>query len=1114
MALTVGELNAIVSVDDRAVPPALRRTEQAMRQAGQQMGQDADRSGQQAGQLLGGGLIRGADGQWRNLRGELADAVTAAAAEAEAQARSAGRRAGGQFGDGMGTGARQGGDELATAVRRGGDDAEAEAERAGAQSGEGFMSRLGSSASGGMGELGGSLKEELIGGFGPAAAGALIGATLIEGIGSAMEQGQITGRLGAQLGATPAEAQRYGHIAGQMYADAVTEDFQGAADAISMIMRAGIMPTGATDAQIKRIATGVSDLSSTFELDLGQTANAVGQILKTKLARDGGEALDVLTRGMQTMGPRADDLMDTFNEYSVIFQRLGLSAKTATGLMSQGMKAGARDTDVIADALKEFTIEGVQGSDKIVGGFKAIGLNSDRMVKMIAKGGPSATKALQMTLDKLRAMEDPVKRDAAATELFGTKSEDTQKALLALDPSKAVNAFGQVGGAVDKMGNSLRDNAGTKLEQAKRSLQQGLVTMVGGGLVELGRFKGFLGHLWDDAGKGGAEGADRVVAFAKLVGQRLLDKGKELAPKIVEMLSNAGTSAAEYIAANPMAVLKIGAIAGAIVVGILALPGLVAAALAGAAVVMVGSFVNQLVTSANAQLERWWGTFSAWAAAKAAAAPGVMNGLGSSIGGWFSGLWSRYVSGPVSRTWNSFIGSVNRLPGRASGALSGLGNSLAGSASRGWSRFQSASVAKGAQFLGWVRGLPGRTSAAVGSMGGLLVQKGRNVVQGLWNGIAGMGGWLRGRIMGWARSVIPGPIAKALGIHSPSKVTTAQGRWIARGLIEGLTGSTKQVKAAATRLADIVADSMRRGSRRSGALKRISADSKKLLKLASQRERVATRLKSAQKKLADLTSSRDKLAADVKKGVLDSANITSQGNDGLPVTATSILDNLKQDRLAAQKFAASLASLRKKGVRADLIAQIAQAGVEQGSSAAAALANANSNQIKQINAEQAKLVGAAGNAGTVAGNAMYGAGIDSARGLIRGLQSQQAAIDKQMLKIAQSMSKAIRKALGIKSPSRVMALVGQYTAQGLIRGVEGQRSAVNRSMASLVETPAPGSWDMASARARARAAEKVVIEFRSDQQGEAAYLMGKMRRGIQKTAGGDVQFALSGRRSG
>ncbi|MFB7776930.1 phage tail tape measure protein [Streptomyces bauhiniae] len=1112
MALTVGELNAIVSVDDQAVSPALRRTEQAMRQAGQQMGQDADRSGQQAGQLLGGGLVRGADGQWRNLRGELADAVTAAAAEAEREAHEAGRRTGGEFAQGLGTGARQG-DDLADAVRRSGNDAEGEAERAGSASGEGFMSRLGSSASGGMGEIGGGLAEELIGGFGPAAAGALIGATLIEGIGTALEQGQITGRLGAQLGATPAEAERYGHIAGAMYADAVTEDFQGAADAISTVMRAGIMPTGATDAQIQHLATQVSDLASTFELDLGQTANAVGQMIKTGLAKDGTQAVDALTRGLQKMGPRADDIADTFNEYSTIFRNMGLDANTATGLLSQGMKAGARDTDVVADSLKEFLLT-VQGGGKDVdAAFKQIGLSGSEMQKAFTQGGPKAAAALDTIFDRLRKIKDPAKRNALAVALFKTKSEDMQKALYSLDPSNAVKALGAVGGAADKMGNSLRDNAGAKLEQFKRGVQQGLVNIVGSGLVELGKFKGFLGHLWDDAGKGGEQGADRVVRFAELVGQRLLDKGKELAPKIIGMLSQAGQDAAAYIAANPMAVLKIGAIAGAIVVGFLALPGLVAAALATAAGTMMYGFISSLQSSASSHLDHWWGTFAGWVSAKAGAAPGVMSVLGSAIGGWFSGLWSRYVAGPVSRAWSSFIGSVNRLPGRASGALGGLGGSLAGAASRGWGRFQSASVAKGAQFLGWVRGLPGRTSASVGSMGGLLVQKGRNVVQGLWSGISGMGGWLRGRIMGWARSVIPGPIAKALGIHSPSKVTSAQGRWIARGLIEGLTGSSKQVKAAATRLADIVADSMRRGSRRSGALKRISTDSKKLLKLASQRERVAARLKSAQKKLADLTSSRDKLAADVKKGVLDSANITTKGNDGWPVTATSILDGLKQDRLAAERFAKSLATLRKKGVRADLIAQIAQAGVEQGSSAAAALANANSGQIKQINSEQAKLVTAAGNAGTVAGNAMYGAGIDSARGLIKGLQSQQAAIDKQMLKIAKSMSSAIRKALGIKSPSRVMALVGRYTAQGLQQGIEAERSAVNRSMASLVETPAPGSWDMASGRARAAAAQKVVVEFRSDQQGEAAYLMGKMRRTVQKTAGGDVQFAFSGKRS-
>ncbi|MFS4105133.1 phage tail tape measure protein [Streptomyces sp. PD-S100-1] len=1115
MALTVGELQAVLSVDDRAVRPALRRAEQAMRDTAGQMGRD----GEDAGQQLGQGLIRGADGQWRNMRGELVDAVTAAAAEAEAQAHEAGRRAAAGFTDGLGEGARQSGDELGDQVRRGGDDAADAANNAGDEAGQGFFSRMRGRAREGVGGVVADLKEGLTSKLGIAALGAAAGAALMAGIGSAMEQGQIKGRLAAQLGATGPEAERYGHVAGKLYASAVTEDFEGAAEAISVVMRAGIAPPGATEAQLQSIATKVHDLATTFDLDLGQTANAVGQMIKTGLAKDGTEAVDALTVGLQKMGPRADDIADTFNEYSTIFRNLGLDATTATGLLSQGMQAGARDTDVVADSLKEFLLT-VQGGGKAVDeAFAKIGLNGKAMQKAFAEGGPKASAALDTVLDKLRGIKDPAERNALALALFKTKSEDMQKALFALDPSKATKALGEVGGAADKMGDSLRDNAATRVEVFKRTLQQGIVNFIGDhilpGITGLGgKVGGAFSRLWDEAGKGGEKGADRVVGFVSLVGQKILEKVPELAPKAVEAVSGLGESIASYIMANPMQVLKIALIAAAIIAAIAYLPELIAAGLGATAGLIIAGFVTRLVEGTQEKLPEWWGAFTGWVSQKAGEAGHALDVVGSAIGVWFGGLWSRYVATPVSGVWNSFIGQVKALPGRTTGALSSMGSSLAARASGAWQSFKDSSAAKAAAFIAWVRGLPGRISSGVGSLSGLLVQKGKNVVQGLWNGIQSMGGWIYSKIVGWAKSAIPGPIAKALGIASPSKVTKAQGRWIARGMIDGLTGSTKQVQAASTKLADIVADSMKRGSKRSRALALISTDSKKLTKLASQRERVATRIKDAQKKLDGLIADRDKLAADVKKGVLDSADITKQDTGGWPQTAETILAGLKQDRAAAERFAKNLAALRKKGVRADLIAQIAQAGVEQGSSAAAALANATSAQIKAINAEQGKLVTAAGQAGSSAGDAMYGAGINAAQGLIRGLQSQQKAIDAQMLKIAKSMSASIRKALGIKSPSRVMALVGQYTAQGLIKGVEGQRTAVNRTMSSLVETPAPGSWDMASARARASASQKVVLELHSSGQAEDNYLVERVRRGIRKKGGGDVDLVLAGRRSG
>ncbi|WP_086765329.1 phage tail tape measure protein [Streptomyces bobili] len=1096
MALTVGELNGIITIDDRGVHPGLRRAEQAMRQAGQHMGDDAERAGQAAGQQLGEGLVRGADGQWRNMRGELVDAVTAAAAEAEARAHRAGR----QIGDGVTDGLH---------------GLQDDAQRAGQQAGDGLGEGLADGADAGVAEAGTRLEKlKTIAGGAAAAAGAAAGALLVAGITEALDQSRIVGRLGAQMGKTPKEAQRYGKIAGQLYADAVTEDFQGAADAISATMAAGLLPPNATNAQIKSISSNLSDLSSTFELDLGQSANAIGQILKTGLAKDAQSAFDVMTRGMQVMGPRADDLADTFNEYSTVFRQLGVDAPQVTGLMAQGMAAGARDTDVIADSLKEFVLIAQGGGKTVDEAFGKIGLSGKAMQKAFSEGGPKARKALDQVFDRLRTIKDPAERAQIALALFGTKAEDTQKALFSLDPSEATKALGEVGGAADKMGTTLRDNAGTKLEAFKRGMQQKVVTFLGGTVLPSmatfrSKARSLLGGVWDEAGKDGERGAERIAGVALLIAKKLGEKVIEAAPQIASAVAGLGGKIAEYVMQNPMGVFKIVAIAGAFLTALVALPALVAAGISAVAISLMVGFVGRLISALQTNIPKWWSSFTGWVSKKASEASQFMAVLGTAIGSWFGGLWSKYVSGPVSRTWNSWLTSVRGLPGRTTSALSSMGSSLATSASNHWNAFKSAAARRGGEFIAWVRGLPGRAVSAMGGMTGLLVIKGVQLVQGLWAGVSSMGGWLASKLSSWAKSVIPGPIAKALGISSPSKVTTAQGRWIARGLIAGITGSTKQVKAASTKLADIIRDGLNPGKKRSKALATISAGTKKLLKFASQEEKVAARLKAAQKSLTEYIAARDKLAADVKKGVLDAANITTQtGSEGN--SAESILDSLRANRRAAEKFAADLAKLRAKGVRADLIAQIAQAGVAQGSSAAAALAHASANQIKQINSEQSALVKAAGNAGSTAGNAMYGAGIQAAQGLVRGLQSQQKAIERQMLTIARSMSKSIKRALGIKSPSRVMAAVGAYTAEGLRRGIESGRTAVNRSMSSLVETPSPSAWALdASGRSTSGTGRAPrVVRIGSDGSKFGDLLVSELRRKVQNIGGGDVQFVL------
>lgn len=321
-----------------------------------------------------------------------------------------------------------------------------------------------------MGSLG---KLKAAGPAAAAAAAAAIGAAMVDAFGKALEQGKITARLGAQLGTTPAEAARLGKVAGQLYTKGIVEDFQQGADTISAIMRSGLAPPGTTTKQLQEIATKAGDLASVFGQDVQGAARAAAQMVKTGLVKNSAEAFDVLTRGFQTGANSADDLLDTFNEYSTQFRDMGIDGKTAMGLIQQGLQGGARDADLVADAFKELNIRVKdQSGAKAI---QALGLNAAEMARQFATGGPTAAASLDTLLDRLRAVQDPAERTRLAVQLLGTQSEDLARALFALDPSQAVAALGQVDGAAAKMGDSLRDNASARVQEFQRTAQQKLV---------------------------------------------------------------------------------------------------------------------------------------------------------------------------------------------------------------------------------------------------------------------------------------------------------------------------------------------------------------------------------------------------------------------------------------------------------------------------------------------------------------------------------------------------------------------------------------------------------------------------------------------------------------
>jgi phage-related minor tail protein len=324
---------------------------------------------------------------------------------------------------------------------------------------------------------GGGLKDKLK--VGAAAAAIAAGAVIAKGIGDAIEQANVTSKLQAQLGATGKDAAKYGKVAGQLYSKGITENFEQGAEAIRSVVNGGLIKPDATNKQLESIATKMSDVATTFGTDMGMQTQAVSALMKNGLAKNADEALDVITTGFQKLGPNAEDLLETFQEYPRQLQKLGLDAKTSMGLFSQGLKGGARDTDIIADSLKEFSIRSIDMSTTSRDAYKALGINAGQMEAQIAKGGKGAQAGLQTVLDKLRAMKDPVKRNAAAVGLFGTQAEDLGDALFKLDPSKAVNAVGKVGGSAKKLGDTLRSGPSYQLQVFQRRIQQGLTEAMG-----------------------------------------------------------------------------------------------------------------------------------------------------------------------------------------------------------------------------------------------------------------------------------------------------------------------------------------------------------------------------------------------------------------------------------------------------------------------------------------------------------------------------------------------------------------------------------------------------------------------------------------------------------
>ena len=319
------------------------------------------------------------------------------------------------------------------------------------------------------------------------------GVLLMDAITKGMDRQATQGVFSARTGLDAATAAKFGKAAGESYASNFGESIEANLDAGRRALQAGLVGGDATQREITEVINGLTTVADILGEEVPAASRTAGQLLKTGLAGDATQAFDLIVKAQQAGLNGSEDLLDTFNEYGTQFRKLGLDGPLSVGLLSQAVRAGARDTDVAADALKEFSIRAVDGSELSAQGFASVGLNAKEMTAQIAAGGEGAKAGLDAVLDGLRGIEDPVARDAAAVALFGTQAEDLGAALFAFDASTAIDQLGQVGGAANKAADDIANNPAAAAETAKRAIataasdiQMSLAQAFGPGVTDAG----------------------------------------------------------------------------------------------------------------------------------------------------------------------------------------------------------------------------------------------------------------------------------------------------------------------------------------------------------------------------------------------------------------------------------------------------------------------------------------------------------------------------------------------------------------------------------------------------------------------------------------------------
>lgn len=223
--------------------------------------------------------------------------------------------------------------------------------------------------------------------------------------------------------------------------------------------------TGLTGEALKEAARNALSLRDRFGVDVSKVGAATGAALTAGLEEDPTAIFDLMTAAQARFGERAEDIPDTVQEYSQNFADLGFNAQTTFDFLSRGLEEGARNTDILADGLREFAINlqdaaRLEALDEISPRLAAIG-------QAFADGKITGVDALRSFSKEVKSLDSSLERNEALRLTFGSKFEDIGlSATLALtDVGKSMESIEGQAAKAGAAGTSLAETWDTAMRQ-------------------------------------------------------------------------------------------------------------------------------------------------------------------------------------------------------------------------------------------------------------------------------------------------------------------------------------------------------------------------------------------------------------------------------------------------------------------------------------------------------------------------------------------------------------------------------------------------------------------------------------------------------------------------